>query len=673
MGIDGDNMKKKILVRAPALSQSGYGESARFALRSLRSREDLFDIYLINIRWGETGWIWEDDEERKWLDSIIKKTVMYIEEHKKQNIPPQFDISLQDTIPQEWEKLAPVNIGYTAGTETTKMSPQWIEKSLLMDKILVISNHTKYAFENSTYEALNQQTGEVHKYFKCTTPIEVVHYPVRQFEPDPDFQLDLKHDFNFLCSAQWSPRKNIENTIRWWLEEFWDQEVGLILKGNIKNNSITDRTYCQERITALLSEFKDRKCSVHLLHGDLTNKELSALYQHPKVKGFINLAHGEGFGLPVFEAAYYGLPVIAPNWGGVVDFLYAPKKDKKGKEKNKAHFLKVDYDIQQIQPGAVWDPVLIKDSQWAFPKQGSYKMALRKLFKNYSVYKNQAANLQKHVTKEFEEQEKYKKFVSCIHHDELENISIEDIPKISLITSVFKAEEHIEQLMENITSQSIFKEKCEWIFLDANPEDLSPEEEIIKKYAKKYPDNIIYKKLKKDPGVYGTWNKAIKMSTGEYITNINCDDRRAPWALEKQAKTLVANSDVDLVYNDSYIVHEPNKTWGDIKPETQKYNFEQFSKEAMLRGNLPHNNPMWRKDLHEKNGYFNAKYKSAGDWDFWLKCSFEGSKFKKIDEPLGIYYFNPKGVSTNKETEASKKKEEFEVFKKYQKVFLENK
>ena len=46
MGIEGNLMKKKILVTGPALTTSGYGEQARFALRSLRSREDLFDIYL---------------------------------------------------------------------------------------------------------------------------------------------------------------------------------------------------------------------------------------------------------------------------------------------------------------------------------------------------------------------------------------------------------------------------------------------------------------------------------------------------------------------------------------------------------------------------------------------------------------------------------------------------
>jgi len=423
-------MKKKIIIKGPFLSRSGYGEQARFALRSLRTKEDLFDIFLINIRWGTTGWLWEDNEERKWIDEQIKKTVHYIEEHKKHNVQPQFDMSLQVTIPQEWEQMAPINIGYTAGTESTKMSPQWIEKSKMMDKILVTSVHTKYAFENTSYKAQNPQTGEILD-FENDTPLEVVSYPVRQFEPCGNFKLDLRHDFNFLCNAQWSPRKNVENTIKWWIEEFWDQEVGLVVKGNVSNNSYMDRLATEKRLQSILKDYKDRKCSVYLLHGDLSESELASLYQHDKIKCFINLAHGEGFGLPVFEAAYYGMPVIAPNWGGVVDFLYAPKKDKKGKIKNKRYFTKVDYDIKQIQQEAIWEPILIKDSMWCFPKQGSYKMGLRKVFKQYDLVSKEAKKLQKWLCKEFSEEKKYMEFVENI-------ISKEELELANEIEEMFK-------------------------------------------------------------------------------------------------------------------------------------------------------------------------------------------------------------------------------------------
>ena len=77
-------MKKKIFVRAPVLSQSGYGEQSRFALRALRSQEHLFDIYVQPIPWGQTGWIWQDDEFRGWMDSKIAHTQILLQQKQLQ-------------------------------------------------------------------------------------------------------------------------------------------------------------------------------------------------------------------------------------------------------------------------------------------------------------------------------------------------------------------------------------------------------------------------------------------------------------------------------------------------------------------------------------------------------------------------------------------------------------
>ena len=91
----------------------------------------------------------------------------------------------------------------------------------------------------------------------------------------------------------------------------------------------------------------------------------------------------------------------------------------------------------------------------------------------------------------------------------------------------------------------------------------------------------------------------------------------------------------------------------------------------MLRGNPPHCMPMWRKSLHERHGFFEEKYRSASDWEFWLRCTLEGVEMKKINKPLGLYYFNPKGMSTNQEHNEWKRKEEREIFSKYMNAFKE--
>ena len=410
-------MKKKIVVRGPALSRSGYGEQCRFALRSLRSQEELFDIYLLNTDWGKTSWIFEDDEERQWIDELIVKTSVYIQ----QTEDPDMDMSLQVTIPNEWERMAPVNIGYTAGIETNMVAPVWVEKSKIMDHIITISEHSKQVYEKTSYSVKDENTGAItDEDFKCTTPISVVHYPVRKLEEE-SVDLNLDYDFNFLTIAQWSVRKNLENTIRWFVEEFIDQEVGLVVKVSSMNDSCPDRFMTRERLEGLLAPYENRKCKVYMLHGMMTDVELNALYKHPKIKSCVTITHGEGFGLPTFEAACNGLPVVAPAWSGHVDYLYMPVKDKKTKkERLRPKFAKVDFDIGPIPPEAVWDGVLQGDSQWCYAQQGSYKMRLREVYKDHGRFKKQAGELQKWINKNFTEEKQYKKFVDCLSVEQKE-------------------------------------------------------------------------------------------------------------------------------------------------------------------------------------------------------------------------------------------------------------
>jgi len=402
-------MKKKILVRGPVLSQSGYGEQSRFALRALRSQEDLFDIFILPIAWGKTGWIWEESEFREWMDERITLTQVLIQ--RKQL---QVDMSLQITIPNEFQKMAPINIGYTAGIETHKCSPQWLPKCNEMDKVLVVSNHAKTSLVNTVTQAQNKQTGEVFPY-KIETPVEVVWENTPRHEPEEIKELQLKHDFNFLAVSQISPRKNFENMVKWFVEEFIDQEVGLVIKTNLMSNSIMDWEHLQKRMKQILKGYEDRKCSVYLLHGDLTPGQMTGLYRHEKIKGMINIAHGEGFGLPLFEAAREALPITTIGWSGQLDFLHHDGKD---------YFNKVDYSLQPIQQQAVWPGVLEKDSMWAHADQGSYKMALRKAFKKSDKLKEQAKELKSLIDDKFSDEVLYQIFCNNFIKDEEEVIEI---------------------------------------------------------------------------------------------------------------------------------------------------------------------------------------------------------------------------------------------------------
>jgi glycosyltransferase involved in cell wall biosynthesis len=400
-------MKKKILVSGPVLTRSGYGEMGRFALRALRTREDVFDIYVNPLAWGHTGWISEDSEERSWIDQMVAKTVAFTQQSNNQ---PAYDAALQISIPNEWKPMAPINVGYTAGIETNRVSPHWIQPSNNMNRIIVISEFGKKSYDNAVYNATDNKTGQQITGFRVVKPVDVVGFPVRKSEP-ANIELPLATDFNFLVVAQGGPRKNLTGIVQWFIEEFKnDENVGLVCKTHLAGASQIDREMIYGQLETLLNNHKDRKCKIYLLHGDMTESEMAALYTHPKIKALVSLSHGEGFGLPIFEASYYGLPVVTTEWSGPVDFMYCPNKEGK----IKPHFARVDFTLGQVQKESVWQGVIEADTMWAFPSGNSAKAEMREVFKNHDRFRGQAKRLMEHNIKTFTEEAVYSKFVDSI-------------------------------------------------------------------------------------------------------------------------------------------------------------------------------------------------------------------------------------------------------------------
>tara|TARA_R110001592_G_scaffold88877_1_gene261540 strand:- start:7569 stop:9185 length:1617 start_codon:yes stop_codon:yes gene_type:complete len=238
------------------------------------------------------------------------------------------------------------------------------------------------------------------------------------------------------------------------------------------------------------------------------------------------------------------------------------------------------------------------------------------------------------------------------------------IPKVSIITSMFKAGKFIDRFLSNIVKQTIF-ENCELIIVDA----ASPEGEVslINEYKNRFK-NIKYLRLDSDPGIYGCWNEAIKIASGKYITNANLDDLRFRNQIEVMINSLEKNPDIDLVYAETFITKDVfTKKIENIETETV-YPTSTFSPENMVKC-LPGCMPVWRKSMHDKSGLFDESLRYAGDHEMWLRAVRAGSKFKKIDGVYGAYLFNEEGLTTSKKTMTKKFIEEKKVFWEYSDVF----
>ena len=357
---------RKILVRGPALSQSGYGEHTRSVLRALKSSKKN-DIYLINVGWGETGWVYEDTDERRWIDSVILKTAQSLGE-------VEFDLSVQVQLPVEWQALAPVNIGVTAGVETDTLPESWNKASEAVDAIIVPSVHSRNGFSE-----------ELHN------KISVVGYPCKK-SATTDLNLGLGTKFNFLTVAQWSPRKNVEQLVSAFIQEFMNEEVGLVLKLGLKNGSEIDRYYTMERLKSFTSSIPSTvKCKLYLLHGHMSEAEMTSLYKQKGISAYATATHGEGYGLPIFDAVTAGLPVIAPDWGGISEFSKGANSE--------TLITDVKYTVDNVKDYQAWSGVLETSAKWCFPDFTDLRAGLRSVYENTSEAQKNAKTLKTHITK----------------------------------------------------------------------------------------------------------------------------------------------------------------------------------------------------------------------------------------------------------------------------------
>ena len=401
-------MKKNVLLVGPLLTRSGYGEQARFALRALRSRPDLFEIFIKPITWGKTSWITDNTPERRWIDETIEKTIGYMQQGG------QFDLSLQVTIPNEFQKVAPRNIGYTAGIETTQPAPIWTQQCNEMDSVIVVSNHSKNVLEMARFEGVDTDTNQ-KVVLENNTKITAVNYPAKTFDKLPDLELELDTSFNFLTVAQLGPRKDVESTIQWFLQEFKDDDVGLVIKTNVAKNCLMDRSLCLSNLKAMIDQAAtpERKCKIYMIHGNLTDEEMHALYVDEKINAMVAIPHGEGFGLPIFEAAYSGLPIVSIGWSGQCDFLYDHEIPRQ------PHFYEVAFDIRPVPPAALWEGVIVKESGWAYAREQSAKEQMRNCYNDIinnnedSIAANSAQRASQ-ILEYFTEENMYKQFVNCV-------------------------------------------------------------------------------------------------------------------------------------------------------------------------------------------------------------------------------------------------------------------
>jgi glycosyltransferase involved in cell wall biosynthesis len=362
---------RKVVIASPVATQSGYGHHAREIITNIiEQRGTEWDVKLISLPWGHTPMTYP-------ISTDLQLRIIPLP------LAEQPDVWIQISVPNELQAVGKYNIGVTAGTEGDVCPADWIDKINAMQLVIVPSEFTKKTFTDTAAnhnKAITTHIEVIPEYFD-----ETVYN--NKTVTDSITALDsITESFAFLSVGHWlqgqagEDRKNLSGVIHCFFNTYKNTKnaPALVLKTSGATYSIMDRMEIEHKIAQIRDMFGTAKLpNVYLIHGELTDAEMNAMYNHPKIKAMVSFTKAEGFGRPLLEFSTTGKPIMAPHYSGQADFL---KKD---------FICEIPGGLTPIHPSAQND-FLIGEAKWFTPDYGYASKMMQDVVKNYKKWQELA-------------------------------------------------------------------------------------------------------------------------------------------------------------------------------------------------------------------------------------------------------------------------------------------
>ena len=235
---------KKVLVRAPLLTNSGYGVHSRqvFSWLLSESKKRNFEIDVECLNWGNCSWVIDEKKSNGLIGEIMKRS---------KPLQESYDVTFQVQLPDEWDpSLGKFNVGITAAVESDKCNPTWIDACNKMDHVIVPSTFTKNVLKRSGI--LLKSINVVPEWYHETIDEEI-----------KEIDLNLTTSFNFLTIGMLThtdptqDRKNLVNTVSLLCKKFKDDKnVGIVVKTCLGKTSAFDRKKTREYFSQIAAAAK---------------------------------------------------------------------------------------------------------------------------------------------------------------------------------------------------------------------------------------------------------------------------------------------------------------------------------------------------------------------------------------------------------------------------------
>lgn len=159
--------KQTLVIISPFRTRSGYGQHSRLILDAIFNTPEItdnYDIRLISTKWGSTpltGIDLDNPMHQLWLQREVVQ------------LTDQPDVSIQISIPSEFQRIGKRSFGITAGTEVTIAPMKFLEGCNAVDMVMVPSKFTKDVLIGTKYDK-KDQNGQIEHTIQVDKPIEIL-------------------------------------------------------------------------------------------------------------------------------------------------------------------------------------------------------------------------------------------------------------------------------------------------------------------------------------------------------------------------------------------------------------------------------------------------------------------------------------------------------------------
>lgn len=217
---------------------------------------------------------------------------------------------------------------------------------------------------------------------------------------------------------------------------------------------------------------------------------------------------------------------------------------------------------------------------------------------------------------------------------------------ISVIMSVYNSEKYLKESIESILTQTY--KNFEFIIIDDGSTDNSLN--VISQYKKE--DNRIKVITRENRGLVYSLNEGIALAKGEYIARMDGDDISINYRLEKQLSFLEENEDISILGSSIYVfgnrdIEQMGKSEKWFEQKLAQQDLEKIFLHACA---IPHPTIMMRKSIFNVLKGYKDDFKTAEDYDLWLRAIKNGLKIAKLDDKLLRYRVHDTSKTSKEES-----------------------